>query len=191
VLQREHALSSSPLREALNRLVAERLVIADDHRGFRAAPMSAADLNDITVFRLVVEPTALTQSIAGGTDEWEARVVAAYHRLERVRERIKRGEMTFNAEWTNRHKEFHMALISAATSERLLVTCSNLFDISERYRRFSAMNRTEIRDTNSEHHRLMETALSREVELSASLLREHITLTAQSILALRVSRGYD
>src|SRR6267378_3887121 len=63
-LQREHALSSSPLREALNRLVAEGSVIADDHRGFRAAPMTSADLEDITRFRLIIEPAALGQSIA-------------------------------------------------------------------------------------------------------------------------------
>lgn len=151
VLQRQHALSSSPLREARNRLVAERLVIADNHRGFRAAPMSAADLNDITSLRLVREPAALDQAIANGTDEWEGRVVAAFHRLERVRERIAGGE-------TSRHKEFHMALISGAASTRLLATCSNLFDESERYRRFSALNRTQVRDTCSEHRRLMETA---------------------------------
>jgi DNA-binding GntR family transcriptional regulator len=190
-LQREHALSSSPLREAINRLIAERLVIADNHRGFRAAPMSAADLNDITSLRLVLEPAALGQAIANGTDEWEGRVVAAFHRQERVRERIAGGEITFNAEWTSRHKEFHMALISGAASTRLLATCSNLFDESERYRRFSALNRTQVRDTCSEHRRLMETALLRQAELSASLLREHIVLTAQSILALRNSKGFD
>jgi GntR family carbon starvation induced transcriptional regulator len=185
VLQREHALSSSPLREALSRLVAERLVIADDHRGFRAAPMSSADLTDITSFRLIVEPAALSQSIANGTDEWEARVVAAFHRLERVRERIARGEISFNTEWTARHKDFHTALISGAGSPRLLATCSSLFDESERYRRFSAMNRTQMRDTNSEHRRLMDTALARQTELSVALLREHISLTAQSTLALQ------
>src|SRR5882762_6628853 len=56
VLQRKYALSSSPLREALNRLVAERLVIADDRRGFRAVPISAGDLNDIVRCRLMIEP---------------------------------------------------------------------------------------------------------------------------------------
>ena len=40
VLQRQLSLSSSPLREALNRLLAEGLVQSDDHRGFRASPMS-------------------------------------------------------------------------------------------------------------------------------------------------------
>jgi GntR family transcriptional regulator, carbon starvation induced regulator len=191
VLQREHALSSSPLREALNRLVAEGLVVADDHRGFRAAPMTSADLDDITRFRLLVEPAALSQAIANGTDEWEADVVAAFHRLERVQQRIARGEMPFNAEWTQRHKDFHTALISAAPSPRLLAACSNLFDVSERYRRFSAMNRTQFRDTTGEHRRLMETALARQAELSVALLREHISLTVQNTLALRQSKGQD
>jgi GntR family transcriptional regulator, carbon starvation induced regulator len=190
-LQREHSLSSSPLREALNRLVAEKLVIADDHRGFRAAPMSSADLNDITSFRLIIEPAALTQSINNGNDEWEGRIVAAFHRLERIRERISRDEMPFNAEWTGRHKDFHTALISAAPSPRLLAACSNLFDQAERYRRFSAINRTQPRDTGSEHRQLMETALARQVELSVALLREHISRTTQSTLALRKARGQD
>jgi DNA-binding GntR family transcriptional regulator len=188
-LQREHALSSSPLREALNRLVAEGLVIADDHRGFRAAPMTSADLEDITRFRLIIEPAALSQSIANGTDEWEADVVAAFHRLERIRQRIAQGEMPFNAEWTQRHKDFHTALISAAPSPRLLAACSTHFDVSERYRRFEAMNRTQFRDTTGEHRRLMETALARQAEISVALLREHISLTAQTTLALRQSKG--
>jgi GntR family transcriptional regulator, carbon starvation induced regulator len=191
VLQREHTFSSSPLREALNRLVAEGLVIADDNRGFRAAPMSAADLNDITNARLVVESAALSQSIAHGTDDWEAGVVAAFHRLERVRARIGRGEIPYNAEWTSRHKEFHMALISAAPSARLIATSSRLFDEAERYRRFSAKNRTGVRDTGGEHRRLMDTALSRQAELAATLLRKHITLTVQNTLALRKSKKLD
>ena len=188
-LQREHAFSSSPIREALNRLVAEGLVTADDHRGFRAALMTSADLEDITRFRLIVEPAALSQSIANGTDEWEARVVAAFHRLERIRQRIELGEIPFNAEWTQRHKDFHTALISAARSPRLLSACSNYFDVSERYRRFEAMNRTQSRDTTGEHRRLMETALARQAEMSVALLREHISLTAQTTLALRKSKA--
>jgi GntR family transcriptional regulator, carbon starvation induced regulator len=191
VLQRKYALSSSPLREALSRLAAEGLVVADDHRGFRAAPMSPADLNDITNLRLIVEPAALGQSIAHGNDEWEARIIAAFHRLGRVRERIAKGEMPFNSEWTERHKEFHTALISAAGSPRLLAVCSGLFDESERYRRFtaSALNQTLVRDTGGEHRRLMDAALARDVESSANLLRKHISLTAKRTLELLQARG--
>jgi GntR family transcriptional regulator, carbon starvation induced regulator len=182
VLQREHSLSSSPLREALNRLVAEGLVTSDDHRGFRAAPMSVADLNDITSYRLVIEPAALAQSVTHGSDEWEGNVVAAFHRLERVDAKVVQN----NDEWTQRHKDFHMALVAAASSARIVAACSSLFDQAERYRRFSLMNRTKPRNTAAEHKRLMEAAIGRQSELATALLKEHIQLTAQNVMEIEL-----
>lgn len=191
VLQREYSLSSSPLREALNRLVMEGLVTADDHRGFRSAAMSAADLNDITNFRLVIEPAALAQSIANGTDEWEGRIVAAFHRLERIESKLAQAQMQLNDEWTKRHKDFHMALVSEASTPRMVATCSSLFDQAERYRRFSRSQRTTPRDTASEHRRLMETAVARQPELATALLKEHMTRTAQNVLNAGVSNAFQ
>ena len=188
VLQREHALSSSPLREALNRLVAEGLVTSDDHRGFRAASMSVADLNDITSYRLVIEPTALSQSVANGSDEWEGNVVAAFHRLERVDAKLAQNQNQMNDEWTQRHKDFHMALVAAASSTRIVAACSSLFDQAERYRRFSLMNRTKPRNTTDEHKRLMEAAIGRQPELAAALLKEHIQLTAQNVMEIQLPK---
>jgi DNA-binding GntR family transcriptional regulator len=186
VLQREHALSSSPLREALNRLAAEGLVTSDDHRGFRAAAMSVADLNDITSYRLVIEPAALAQSVTHGSDEWEGNVVAAFHRLERVDAKVAQNQNEMNDEWTQRHKDFHMALVAAASSARIVAACSSLFDQAERYRRFSLMNRTKPRNTAAEHKRLMEAAIGRQSELAAALLKEHIQLTAQNVMEIEL-----
>lgn len=180
VLQREFQISSSPLREALNRLVAENLVVADERRGFRAAPVSHQDLMDLTAMRLVVEPGALTAAMQAGTDGWEAQVVAAYYRLNRVEERVAKREMTRNDEWTARHKDFHIALISACGSERLLTLCSSLFDQSERYRRLSASLRRRPRDTASEHEKIMEAALRRDAK-AVDLLRGHIARTAEHV----------
>jgi DNA-binding GntR family transcriptional regulator len=182
-LQREHALSSSPLREALNRLLAEGLVQSDDHRGFRAAPMSAPDLRDITDFRLMIEPVALEESIRRGTDEWEAGIIGAFHRLERTESRLAAAERATSEEWTERHKGFHMALIARCPSSRMTATCSGLFDLSERYRRFSATHRKEPRDTTGEHRQLMDAALARDVPGARDLLRSHITRTAENVIA--------
>ncbi len=185
VLQQEHSLSSSPLREALNRLVAEGLVTSDDHRGFRAAGMSSDDLEDITTCRLVVEPNALRLSIEHGNDEWEGAVVAAFHQFERVEQRRLSDETELNEEWTERHKAYHMALLSAAPSERLLGVCASLFDQAERYRRFSAMNRTRPRDTTDEHKRMVDAVLSRKVDLACAMLRDHITATTRNVVNIQ------
>jgi GntR family carbon starvation induced transcriptional regulator len=185
VLQRECALSSSPLREALNRLAGERLVFTDENRGFRAAPMSPLDLKDITTLRLVVEPAALAESIDAANDEWEARIVAAFHRLERVEARVPRAQHHFDADWTERHKNFHMALISGCSSDRMFSLCSGLFDQAERYRRFSAINRKRPRDTAREHRSLMEAALAKNAAEATDLLREHVKKTSDNVLALQ------
>ena len=180
VLQRDLEISSSPLREALNRLAAENLVVADERRGFRAAPVTISDLTDLTVMRVVVEPGALVASMKAGSDAWESQVVAAFYRLDRIERRITAGQMARDDEWTSRHKEFHISLISACRSERLVALCSRLFDQSERYRRLSASLRQKSRNTTSEHKKLMEAALSRDPG-AATLLRQHIELTAKHV----------
>lgn len=179
-LQRDLEISSSPLREALNRLAAENLVIADERRGFRAAPVTIVDLNDLTTMRALVEPGALAASMKAGNDAWESQVVAAFYRLDRIEHRITAGKMSRDDEWTARHKEFHISLISACGSGRLTVLCSKLFDQSERYRRLSASLRQKSRNTASEHKKLMEAALSRDKN-APSLLRRHIELTAKHV----------
>ena len=179
LLQRDYRISSSPLREALNRLVAESLVIADERRGFRAAPVTAKDLMDLTAIRLVVEPGALEASIKNGSDVWEAQVVAAFYRLDRIEQKIVSGQMTRDDEWTARHKDFHMSLVSACGSERLIELCSKLFDQSERYRRLSASLRQKPRKTSDEHRNLMDAALSRGPAML--LLRDHIARTAEHV----------
>jgi DNA-binding GntR family transcriptional regulator len=180
VLQRDYQISSSPLREALNRLAAENLVVADERRGFRAAPVTAKDLMDLTAMRVVVEPGALDASMKSGSDAWEAQVVAAFYRLDRIEGRIAAGEMSRDDQWTSRHKDFHMSLVSACGSDRLIQLCSKLFDQSERYRRLSASLRQKPRNTADEHRKLMEAALSR-VPDAVSLLRQHIDRTAEHV----------
>ena len=181
-LQDSFSFSSTPLREALNRLVVEGLVTADERRGFRAAVLSESDLMDLTAARLVCEPGALAVSVLRGDDEWESRVVAAHHRLEWIEKRIANNELAHNEDWTARHKDFHMALIAGCRSERLLNVCSNLFDQAERYRRASVQVRTKPRDISSEHRALMQAALGREGPRAAQLLERHISLTTDNLL---------
>src|SRR6185369_893482 len=110
-LQREHGLSSSPLREALNRLVQESLVKTDERRGFWAAPVTISDLRDVTRMRLLLDCEALKDSIARGDDAWEAGALAAFHQLAKVEARITGpGPLALNAEWSVLHKQFHFAL---------------------------------------------------------------------------------
>jgi GntR family transcriptional regulator, carbon starvation induced regulator len=188
-LQRRYRLSSSPLREALNRLAAEQIVTVDERRGFRAALVSQADLSDITRFRLVLEASAFQESIAHGSFDWEAAVIAALHRLESLQKRLPAQTRSQDPAWIESHKAFHTALLSACGSHRLLATGSALFDQSQRYRALSAQHRAVPRNSRAEHRRLAEAAMRHDLDLGPRLLREHIQKTADQVSTYLAEAG--
>ncbi|MFN3735370.1 MULTISPECIES: FCD domain-containing protein [Comamonas] len=181
-LQTAYGFSSSPLREALSRLAQEGLIRADERRGFRVTAISADDLADITRMRIMLDSQALRESIAYGDDAWEASVVGAFHRLEKVESRLSDGPVVLDQGWTDMHTAFHMALLSATPSERLRTLSASLFDQAERYRRYSARFRKTFKHKSNEHRKLMDATLRRDADTACALLEEHILSTQRNVL---------
>ena len=180
-LQAAYGFSSSPLREALSRLSQEGLIRSDERRGFRVPPLTLEDLADITRMRLMLEVSALGEAIEHGDDRWEAAIVAAYYRLEKVEARFGEGSTLLNEEWRALHRDFHVALLAACPSRRHLNWCFSLFDLAERYRQFSATHRMTPRRRSDEHRKLMEATLQRDRVEACELLMRHIESTKRNV----------
>jgi DNA-binding GntR family transcriptional regulator len=179
-LRHVYGASFSTLREALTSLTADGLVVAEEQRGFRVAPVSLHDLLDLTHVRLLVEIEALRLSIENGKDDWEINVISALHRLSRIEERAI-GNPVGDPAWKAAHREFHAALISACNSPTLMSMHRALFDRAERYRSLSAAVRPLPRDKQGEHRALMQAALGRDANLAVSLIDSHIRTTANNV----------
>lgn len=180
-LSKSYGLSSSPIREALNRLAQEGIVEASENKGFRVAGLSVADFGEITHLRCLLEREALANAIAHGDDAWEADVLGAYHRLSLVEKKLSGLPVALDDDWSERHKAFHFALFSACQSSLLLRTIDSLFDRAERYRRFSALRRKVERHKGNEHKRLMDAVLARDTDKAVALLDSHITETLSRV----------
>lgn len=178
-LSQNYGLSSSPIREALNRLAQEGIVEASENKGFRVARLSVEDFQQITQLRRLLECEALAEAIRHGDDVWEANVLGAFHRLNVIEKRLGSIAVALDDDWAARHKAFHFALFSACPSTMLLRLIDSLFDQAERYRRFSALHRKVERHKGNEHQQLIDAALARDIEASIELLGNHIggTLT--------------
>ncbi|MBX8476953.1 GntR family transcriptional regulator [Pseudomonas capsici] len=178
-LSQNYGLSSSPIREALNRLAQEGIVEASENKGFRVARLSVEDFQQITQLRRLLECEALAEAIRYGDDAWEADVLGAFHRLNVIEKRLGSIAVALDDDWSVRHKAFHFALFSACPSAMLLRLIDSLFDQAERYRRFSALHRKVERHKGDEHQQLIDAVLSRDVGASVELLGNHIggTLT--------------
>jgi DNA-binding GntR family transcriptional regulator len=180
-LQQAYGFSSSPLREALSRLAQEGLIRADERRGFRVAPLSLADLEDITRMRRLLDLPALRESIGLGDDAWEGTIVAAFHRLERVESRLSDGPVMLDDGWSALHRGFHLSLLAACPSERQRLWSASLFDQAERYRRHSGRFRKTARRKSNDHRRLMDATLRRDADTACALLEEHILSTQRNV----------
>jgi len=180
-LEQRYGMSSSPLREALNRLVEEGLVVADQRRGFSVASMSLEDLDEITRMRVLLDPTALGDSIAQGDRNWECDVVARFHRLEAIERDLGDLGVSLTDDWTDAHRQFHMSLLGACRSIRHRRWCASLFDQAERYRRLAARHRSAPRAKTAEHRELMDHALARRVAAATEFLTAHIQATAHQL----------
>jgi DNA-binding GntR family transcriptional regulator len=190
-LQEAYGYSSSPLREALSRLAQEGLVKADERRGFRVALISSEDLADITRMRLMLDVQALADSVRHGGEAWEAAIVAAFYRLEKVEARLSDGPVVLDDEWSALHRDFHSALIAACPSERQRAWSASLFDQAERYRRYSARHRNVVRRKTNEHKKMMDAVLRRDAKTASALLEAHILGTQRNVEAalIAIARG--
>ncbi|QKR99792.1 FCD domain-containing protein [Sphingomonas sp. CL5.1] len=173
-------LSVSPgaVREALSRLVPEGFVISRDQRGFTVAPLSIADLLDLTRLRCDIEEIALRRSVAEGDAAWEASVLATAHRLRRTPRVIDDAP---NLDWLAQHESFHRALVNGASSPRLLMLNSQLYQQLERYR-VLAWKADRARDVDAEHQGLVDAALDRDADALVRQARAHFEKTAVLIV---------
>jgi DNA-binding GntR family transcriptional regulator len=151
--------------------------------------LSAADMQDITGMRLLLDLQALREAIAVGDDAWEAAIVASFHRLEKIEQRFGDGPTVLDDEWTALHRDFHQTLIAACPSERNLTWSASLFDQAERYRRFSAHHRQTPHNKHLDHKRLMEAVLHRDADTACVLVAEHMRSTQRNVEATLLRLG--
>jgi DNA-binding GntR family transcriptional regulator len=185
-LKERYGLSFSPLREALNRLHSEKLVLSTAQRGFRVAELSRQEMWDTIETRILIECEALRRAMKNGQDDWETQMVAAFYSLSLCAERypMTSGEASAAEaeELEARHRVFHCSLIAASDSQSLLHLAAQLYDQTERYRRplLSTQRRFDQRDFQAEHKTIMDAVMARD-PAATDLLAAHYRQTGTAI----------
>ena len=183
-LGERYGMGFSPLREALNRLQAERLVTAESLRGFRVAPLSLDELHDAVSLRIVIETEALKASISKGDDTWASDIVSALYALN-----VQAARTGAEADiWTleKRHHAFHRALLAACNSPWTLEFFERLYAATERYR-IPVLLASALpvgRDVQAEHSALAQAALDRDAEKASALISQHYLRTVEDLAAV-------
>lgn len=177
-----YGIGPSPLREALQRLAADGLVIASGNRGFFVAPLNPEEFADLNKARIAIECAALRLSVIAGDEDWEAQVVASAYSLEKLDTLLCQGALQDFDRWETLNAKFHTALVSACGSRWLLRHRAMLQIQCERYRRASVYHARLKRNLLEEHHALAQAALARDVDLCCQLTEAHYGKTAAHLV---------
>ncbi len=189
-LHERYDVSVNTLRETLSRLAADGLVEAEGQRGFNVVAVSLADLVDITKMRRMLECEAARLSIEHADLEWESRLVAAYHKLSTVEERVDADPAAYAAPLERYNREFHAALISGCRSRWLLHFHGMMYDQSLRYRMLAFSVKDFPREQSRREHRaILDAALARNAENLVKVLSEHITKGSEMYAEIGLSLG--
>jgi DNA-binding GntR family transcriptional regulator len=173
--------SSGAVREALSRLSAEGLVVAEPQRGFRAAPISIEDLMDLTCARAHLESLCLSEAMDKGGVVWEGRVLAAHHALSLTPMVLETGSKQMSEDWSLAHSHFHEVIAAGCGGRWLLRMRSSLYEQSERYRRLSLPLDQGQRAIAAEHKAICDAVIGRNKALATQIIKEHIFRTAEII----------
>jgi GntR family carbon starvation induced transcriptional regulator len=167
--------STTPMREALSRLVSRGLVVAVGQRGFRVAAMSPEDLADITFTRSALEIAGLRRSMRAGNEKWEGEIVSSLHQLKQIAGRNK--ILKDSPELNRIHKSFHGSLIAACGAPRIIDLAGQLYDQAFRYRSIMLASAINADDFIAEHESLAQLVLSRAAKAAVAKLRTHLERT--------------
>ncbi len=183
-----YQVTSTPVREALNKLTSEHLVVRHEQRGFSIPLATSADLTELTQTRCWVEAIALRESMSHGTEAWRARLHEALEELTTTERSTERSTFQENPDWEGAHRTFHLALIGNCPSRRLIGFCAQLADQATRYRRLAMAAVYPRRDVSHEHRAIADAALSGDTEAAVAALLQHYHRTADIVAGVGAGR---
>lgn len=169
----------NPVREALNRLVAEGLVELEDQRGFSVASISLEEWRELVRSRCLIEACAVREAIANRTDAWEEGIVVTLFRLSKT-PRFLESQVP-NPDWELRHHAFHNALLLTCNSRIILDFCEELRERSDRYRHIASVSPQARQSYGAEHSEIADAVLAGNADLAVQLLTSHYQRTLRVV----------
>lgn len=163
-------IGSSPVREAITHMSSTGLVVHEHDRGYRVAPVSLEDYEDVLGVYLGIYRLALDLAMANGDQDWEERVVVQLHRsLKVVKSQFTDPEV--REMWQRAYGELHYVLLSGCGSPLLLKLVRDIGNRLERYvNLFSDREIDRQRDSHSEHRAIVDALIERNASLVGPLI---------------------
>jgi DNA-binding GntR family transcriptional regulator len=166
-LMEDIQLGRTPIREALQRLAAEDLVMLAPRRGMFVADISITDLQKIFEARMVLEGFCAQLAARRATTEQLAEMASVVQEMDRVAVGDRRALMDID-------ERFHSLVYEAADNEFVADTLQRLHALSFRLWHLVLDRLGDVRGAMEQHKAIIEALRARDETLSAELIQRHI-----------------
>ncbi|WP_286237798.1 GntR family transcriptional regulator [Neptuniibacter halophilus] len=177
-LARTYGISRGPLREAMRRLEALRLVERKPHIGARVVNLSAKELIEIYRVREALEGMACRLAAENMPQEEIDRLRELLDEHEKSIEQLD-GRSYFQKEGD---LDFHYRIVHGSKNAKLLEFLGgDLYHLVRMYRYQFSVSSSRPKRALKEHRQIIDAIESRDPELAEMLMRRHIGSARQNI----------
>ena len=177
-LTTRYGVSRGPLREALRRLEARKLLTRIPHVGVRVVELSIAELLEMYQVREVLEGMAARLAAIHATDEEVTGLKALLTRHQQQTE-LQSGKGYYQEEGDF---DFHYRIVKASRNEVLMqMLCGELYHRVRLYRYQFSVTEGRPHKAFAEHSRIIEAIENRDGELAEFLMRRHISSARKNV----------
>ena len=162
-LSKFYGVGHRPVREAILLASFSGLLVHEHQKGYRVAPVSVADYEDVRMTYMRIYRLALGLALQNGDDAWEERVVVQLHRSVKVRKVLLDGDPEAREMWQRAYHSLHEAMLSGCGSPLLISIYHSLRNRLERYiNLFADLELDRGRDNHVEHREIVDALVARD-----------------------------
>jgi DNA-binding GntR family transcriptional regulator len=181
-LAQELAISRTPVRAALKRLILDGLATADAGRGVRAAQWTDTDIRETYRLRSLLEGYAAELAAQRGGKSLASTLHTLNQRMDAAI--VKDGrDMAKHVQDIN--SLFHRALLEASGSARLRGLLASIIDMPIIVRSFFISTREDMQQSLQHHRDLAAAVEAKDGELASQAMQLHLRVAAQRFLQRR------
>ncbi|SDG17815.1 GntR family transcriptional regulator [Pelagibacterium luteolum] len=167
-------VSRIPVREAMQRLEAQGLVVSERYKGVVVASLSYDQITEIFQFRALVEPTVIEMAVPLMSDE----------SLETAQQFCDAfAAETDPIRWGDLNRDFHNSLYRDSDKAFFLSMIDKTNDLVERYVRLVLYLTQGMRYAVQEHQAILDACKARKPKLAADLTRNHIDTASKTLVS--------
>ncbi|NYE35375.1 DNA-binding GntR family transcriptional regulator [Nocardioides cavernae] len=180
-------ISTTPLREAMRRLMTEGLVELDAHRDARVSALTGEEARDLLEVRRSLDPLAASLAAQRRTkDDIKAmrEAAASLHALPNQPSVVDLVA----------HRRFHAAVYTASHNDLLISTLDALWDKADRYRRLGLQEEREQGERDQkerEHAELLDAVVRGDSDGAAAVMLQHIATSLGAKAVNRLGADHD